>query len=71
MSPVLEITDMTTLGNKTTMVMTPVYFFYLMNNWVTLSGNTYLSGNIVLESSVLSLYFLHIGIHTGDEKYRI
>ena len=34
-------------------------------------GNTYLSGNIILESRDLVLSYLHISLHTGDEKYRI
>ena len=36
-----------------------------------IAGNKYLGGNIILESRDLVLSYLHIGIHTGYEKYRI
>ena len=36
-----------------------------------ISGNTDLSGNIILESRDFFLSYLHIGLHTGDAKYRI
>ena len=34
MSPLLERTEMTILGNKTAVVMTPVWFFYINSTWV-------------------------------------
>ena len=36
-----------------------------------ISGNTDIRGNRILESIDLVLYYLHIGLHTGDAKYRI
>ena len=36
-----------------------------------IAGNKYLRGKIILESRDLVPYYLHIGIHTGDAKYRI
>ena len=36
-----------------------------------IAKNTDLSGNIILESRDLVLSYLHFGLHTGDEKYRI
>ena len=35
------------------------------------NGNTDLRGNIILESRYSVLFYLHIGLHTGDAKYRI
>ena len=37
----------------------------------TIDSNTYLMINIILESRYLVLSYIHIGLHTGDEKYRI
>ena len=36
-----------------------------------IAGNTDISGNIILELIELVPYSLHIGLHTGDAKYRI
>ena len=36
-----------------------------------ISGNTDISRNIILESRDLVLSYLHIGLHSGDEKYGI
>ena len=36
-----------------------------------ISGNTCFSRNIIMESRDLVLSYLHIDIHTGNEKYRI
>ena len=36
-----------------------------------ISGNIYLSGNIILEIGDLVLSYLHIGLHTGYSKYSI
>ena len=37
----------------------------------TIAGNIYLRGNIILEIRDVSLSYLHIGLHTGETKYRI
>ena len=37
----------------------------------TIDSNIYLMRNIILESRDLVLSYLHIGIYTGDAKYRI
>ena len=34
-----------------------------------ITGNTYLTGNIILESRDFVISYLHIGLHTGDAKY--
>ena len=36
-----------------------------------IAGNTYISGNIIIESRELFLSYLHIGLHTVYEKYGI
>ena len=36
-----------------------------------ISKNTYLSGNIIMESRYLVPSYVNIGLHTGNEKYRI
>ena len=36
-----------------------------------IAGNIYLIGNIIMEIRDSFLYSLNIGLHTGDEKYRI
>ena len=33
--------------------------------------NTYISGNGIMKIRDLVLSYLHIGLHTGDAKYRI
>ena len=34
-------------------------------------GDTYLRGSVILEIRDFLLSYLHIGLHIGDEKYRI
>ena len=38
---------------------------------IIISGNTYISGNRIMEIRELVLSYLHIGLHTGDKKYGI
>ena len=49
--------------------MVILYDKYLCDTII--SGNKYLRGNIIMEIRDLVLSSIHIGIHTGDEKYRI
>ena len=36
-----------------------------------ISGDTDIKGNIIMESRDSVLSYIHIGLHTGNEKYRI
>ena len=38
---------------------------------IIISGNIYLRGNRIMESSVLVLSYIHIDLHTDDAKHRI
>ena len=38
---------------------------------IIIAGKKDLDGNIILESRDLVLSYLHIDLHTGDEKYKI
>ena len=54
-------------GDESIMVL--LYDDNLGNNII--SGNTDISRNIIMESIYVVLYYIHIGLHTGDVKYRI
>ena len=54
-------------GDDSSMVL--LYDEHVGNTIV--AGNTDLSGNLILEIRDLVLSYLHIGLHTGDSKYRI
>ena len=54
-------------GDDSSMVL--LYDWYLGDTII--SGNTYIRGNIIMESIDLVLSYPQIGLHTENAKYRI